>query len=32
MTTTDNETNKVTESYTLVASDPIAIIKQTPEK
>jgi len=32
LTTTDNETNKVTETYSLVVSDPIAIIKQSPDK
>lgn len=31
LTTTDNETNKVTETYYLVVADPIAIIKQSPE-
>jgi len=31
LVTTDNETNKVTETYYLVVADPIAIIKQTPD-
>jgi hypothetical protein len=31
LTTLDNETNKVTETYYLVVADPIAIIKQTPD-
>ncbi len=28
----DNENNKTTETFDLIASDPVAIIKQTPEK
>lgn len=29
--TTDNESNKISETYTVVVSDPVAIINQTPE-
>ena len=32
MTTTDNEANKITESFYLLVSDPVAIIKQMPEQ
>ncbi|MEI6672830.1 MAG: hypothetical protein WCL02_05925 [bacterium] len=32
MTTTDNETNKITENFYILVSDPVAIIKQMPEK
>lgn len=32
LTTLDNETNNVTETYSLVVSDPVAIIKKTPEE
>lgn len=32
LTITDNENNVITKSYLLAVSDPIAIIKQTPEK
>ncbi|MHA1692045.1 MAG: hypothetical protein ACTSU7_10465 [Candidatus Heimdallarchaeaceae archaeon] len=32
LTTIDNETNRVTETYYLVVSDPVAIIKQSPEQ
>jgi len=31
LTTIDNETNKVTETYYMVVADPIAILKQNPE-
>lgn len=31
LTTKDNEGNAVSESYTLIVSDPVAIIKQTPD-
>jgi PKD repeat protein len=32
LTTTDNEGNKITGLYYLIVSDPVAIIKQSPEK
>jgi hypothetical protein len=32
MTTTDNEANKITENFYILVSDPVAIIKQMPEK
>lgn len=32
LTTTDNETNKITENFYILVSDPVAIIKQMPEK
>ena len=32
LSTVDNETNTVTEKYYLVVSDPVAIIKQTPDQ
>lgn len=32
LTTIDNESNKVTEKYTLSVADPIAIIKESPEE
>ena len=32
LTTTDNEANKITENYYILVSDPVAIIKQLPEK
>jgi len=32
LTTTDNEGNKVSATYYLVVSDPVAVIKQTPDK
>lgn len=32
LTTIDNESNKVTEKYTLSVADPIAIIKEIPEE
>ncbi|MEI6118975.1 MAG: hypothetical protein WCP92_07335 [bacterium] len=31
MTTTDNESNKITENFYVLVSDPVAIIKQMPE-
>jgi PKD repeat protein len=32
LTVTDNETNTSSESFNLIASDPVAVIKQNPEK
>jgi len=32
LTTIDNETNKISEKYSLVVSDPVSIIKQSPEE
>lgn len=32
LTTIDNETNKITENFYVLVSDPVAIIKQLPEK
>ncbi|MEI8091766.1 MAG: hypothetical protein WCG98_06190 [bacterium] len=32
LTTVDNESNKVQETYSLAVSDPVAIIKQVPDK
>lgn len=32
LTTTDNESNKITEFFYILVSDPVAIIKQMPEK
>jgi len=32
LTTIDNEWNKVSQSYSLVVSDPVSVIRQTPEK
>lgn len=32
LTTTDNESNKITENFYILVSDPVAIIKQSPEK
>lgn len=32
LTVNDNENNKVSESYSLAVSDPVAIVQQTPEK
>ncbi|MEI6774241.1 MAG: hypothetical protein WCL18_05645 [bacterium] len=32
MTTKDNEENKITETFYILVSDPVAIIKQMPEK
>lgn len=32
MTTTDNEANKIVENFYILVSDPVAIIKQMPEK
>jgi PKD repeat protein len=32
LTTTDNEGNKISGVYYLIVSDPVAIIKQTPDK
>ncbi len=32
LTTTDNEANKITETFYILVSDPVAIIKQMPEK
>ncbi|MBQ7073988.1 hypothetical protein IJM86_02810 [bacterium] len=31
LTTTDNENNSTTEEFKLIVSDPVAIIKQSPE-
>jgi PKD repeat protein len=32
MTTTDNEANKLTETFYILISDPVAIIKQNPSE
>ncbi len=32
LTTSDNEANKITENFYILVSDPVAIIKQMPEK
>jgi hypothetical protein len=32
LTTTDNEANKITETFYILVSDPVAIIKQQPDQ